>query len=304
MAGKIAVNPNDANRWKSEVLDEVFAALAADHKIVECLVFKGARVLSARLGSGRQSLDLDSNLMRDFVERHPDREEQRRYLEQYVRHAISRHFEAQDPVRFVLQNLTVKTQPPRSHPRGWDAFNIKLKVTDLTRIGVKSLPGIDIDVAAPEELLPTSISMIGKNQALAYTLERIAGEKLRAFLSSLPAYRAKLRKPGESVRAKDLYDLARILRTCPIGKSDFWETVGQEFRIACRSRCIDCLGLDTFVEQWQVTAQTYSKDPTIPADIGIAEARKALEEIVGFMTVKGVIPFEHPLPSLHKLDQY
>jgi hypothetical protein len=257
-------------------------------------------VLNVHLGSGRQSLDLDSNLMRDFVERHPDREEQRQVLERYVHRAISRHFETQDPVRSALQDLTVKSYPPRSHPMGWDAFKIKLKVTDLARIGVKALPGIEIDVAAPEDLLPTSIStaMIGKNRPLAYTLERIAGEKMRAFLSSLPAYRAKLGRPGESVRAKDLYDLARILRTCPIGKSDFWETVGREFRIACRSRYIDCFGLDTFVEQWQVTANTYSRDPTIPKDISIEEARTALEGIVGFMTSNSIIPFEHPMPSL------
>src|SRR5271154_5971806 len=58
------MNPNDFDRWKSEVLDEIFAALAADDEIEECLVFKGARVLNARLGGGRQSLDLDSNLTR------------------------------------------------------------------------------------------------------------------------------------------------------------------------------------------------------------------------------------------------
>jgi Nucleotidyl transferase AbiEii toxin, Type IV TA system len=293
------MNRNDADRWKSEVLDEIFAALAADNQIQECLVFKGARVLNARLGGGRQSLDLDSNLMKEFVERHPNREEQGRYLEHHLKRAIYRHFERHDPVRFELKGLTVKTYPPNSHPMGWDAFKVKVHVDDLNKAGVKGLPRIDIDVAAPEELLATSISpvIIGNDQAFAYTLERIAGEKMRAFLSSLPAHRAKSTKPGELVRAKDLYDLARIHRIRPIEESGFWDTVGQEFRIACRSRYIDCLGLETFTEQWQVTAETYTKDPTIPSDINIAEARSILEIIVGYMKVKGIIPFEHQLPN-------
>ena len=39
--------PRLERRWKSRVLDEVFAALAADPGIGRCLVFKGARVLNA-----------------------------------------------------------------------------------------------------------------------------------------------------------------------------------------------------------------------------------------------------------------
>src|SRR5208282_1656065 len=103
MAGEIAMNQKDADRWKSEVLDEIFAALAADSEIEECLVFKGARVLNARLGGGRQSLDLDSNLIKSFVDQHPDREDQKSYLERYMKRAITRHFEGQDTVRFELK---------------------------------------------------------------------------------------------------------------------------------------------------------------------------------------------------------
>ena len=41
MAGKAAVNRTDADRWRSEVLDEILIALAADNEIEQCLVFKG-----------------------------------------------------------------------------------------------------------------------------------------------------------------------------------------------------------------------------------------------------------------------
>jgi Nucleotidyl transferase AbiEii toxin, Type IV TA system len=293
------MNQTDADRWRSEVLDEIFIALAADGEIEECLVFKGARVLNARLGGGRQSLDLDSNLMKSFVDRHPDREDQKSYLERYMKRAITRHFEDQDTVRFELKGIRITSYPPKLHPMGWDAFKVKLSINDLTKTGVRGLPGIEVDVAAPEELLETSVSAvtIGRNQAHGYTLERIAGEKLRAFLSSLPTYRLKFRKPGETVRAKDLYDLARICRAYSMTNIEFWETAGREFKIACQSRYIDCLGLDTFIERWDITAETYAKDLTIPEDIDIMEARSSLERVVGFLHARGIIPFEHPVPS-------
>jgi hypothetical protein len=205
------MNRKDGERWKSQVLDEIFIALAASEQLDEALVFKGARVLNARLGSGRQSLDLDSNLAAPFVRKCPDREAQRVFLEQEMTRAVHRHFERQDPVRYELTSLKVQTYPPKSHPMGWDAFKVKMNVKDLSR-RVLGLPALEIDVAAPEELLDTSVTIleVGGHRVHAYTLERIAGEKLRAFLSSLPAYRAKVKKPGEAVRAKDLYDVSRI----------------------------------------------------------------------------------------------
>jgi nucleotidyltransferase AbiEii toxin of type IV toxin-antitoxin system len=290
------MNPQDSDRWKSEVLDEIFAALAGDEKLVESLVFKGARILHAHLKGGRQSLDLDSNLIQQFVERIPDRESQKNFLEQHIKGAIARHFERQDPVRYKLR--TVRIRPTAFHPMGWEAFEVKLTIDDLTKPGMRALPGIQVDVAAPEKLLEASISKlkVGNSWAFAYSLNRIAGEKMRAFLSSLPAYRIKIKKPGDSVRAKDLYDLARIQRARPILQSEFWNMVGQEFRIACLSRFIDCDGIETFTQQWDITSQTYTEDPTIPDDIAISEAREALERVVKFMIDDGIIPFEHPLP--------
>ncbi|MCI0465082.1 MAG: nucleotidyl transferase AbiEii/AbiGii toxin family protein [Gemmataceae bacterium] len=289
------MNQAEAERWKSQVLDEIFVALAASEPLDECLVFKGARVLNVRLGAGRQSLDLDSNLAAPFVQKYPNREAQRVFLEAQMTRAIRRHFEQQDPVRYELTALAVRSYPPKSHPMGWDAFKVRMNVHDLTR-SVKGLPAAEIDVAAPEELLDSSVSTIevGGHRVVAYTLERIAGEKLRAFLSSLPAYRAKVKKPGEAVRAKDLYDVARIQRVHAIGQVAFWRRVGQEFRVACRSRCIDCQGLATFQEQWAVTRQTY-EEPTIPKDIPLEEAEATLVAVVRFLEVQGVVPFTFPL---------
>ena len=40
------MNQNDREHWKSRVLDEIFAALAASKPLDEALVYKGARVLT------------------------------------------------------------------------------------------------------------------------------------------------------------------------------------------------------------------------------------------------------------------
>jgi predicted nucleotidyltransferase component of viral defense system len=291
------MSPDDAARWKSALLDQIFVALAASERLDECLIFKGARVLNVRLGGGRQSLDLDSNLDRSFVDRLPDREEQRAFLEQEIAGAIRRHFERQEPVVYDLMALTVRTYPPRSHPMGWDAFKVRINVNDRRR-DVLNFPALEIDVAAPEELLDSSVSeiVVGGHRVHAYTLERITGEKLRAYLSSLPAYRAKVRKPGEAVRAKDLYDLAHVRRICDITQVDFWRLVGQEFQIACRSRYIDCAGLVTFQEQWEVTRGTYEQ-ATIPNDIPFEEAEATLVEVVDFLHSHRFLPFTFPLPQ-------
>jgi Nucleotidyl transferase AbiEii toxin, Type IV TA system len=291
------MNQADGERWKSQVLDEIFVALAASEQLDECLIFKGARVLNLRLGGGRQSLDLDANLAAPFVKNDSDREAQRAFLEEHMVLAVRRHFERQDPVRYELTALTVRTYPPKSHPMGWDAFKVRMNVNDLTR-SVRGLPALEIDVAAPEELLDSSVSIlsVGGHRVIAYTLERIAGEKLRAFLSTLPAYRAKAKKPGEAVRARDLYDVTRIRRVHAIEQVAFWGLVGQEFRLACRSRYIDCQGLATFQEQWDVTRKTY-EEATIPKDIPFEEAETTLVAVVGFLEAQGVVPFTFPLPQ-------
>jgi len=136
---------------------------------------------------------VNSNLTAPFVEKYPDREAHREFLEREITRAVRRHFERQEPVQYELTTLKVQTYPNKSHVMGWDAFKVKISVNDLNR-RVGGLPTLEIDVAAPEEMLDTSIATIdvGGHLAHAYTLERIAGEKPRAFLSTLPAYRAKV----------------------------------------------------------------------------------------------------------------
>ena len=137
------MNQKEGQQWNSQVLDEIFVALAASQRLDEALVYKGARVLNVRLGPGRQSLDLDSNLTAPFVLKYPSRESQREFLEKEMTGAIRHHFERQDLIRYELTTLKVNTYPPKSHPMGWDAFKVKMNVNDL-RKNVKSLPALEI----------------------------------------------------------------------------------------------------------------------------------------------------------------
>lgn len=293
------MNKVQQESWKFEVLNELLQALGKSPEIRENLIFKGALILNHHLETHRKSLDIDSNLDGTFAIQHPDRAGQKDFLEEHVSRAISRHFDSREPVRYELKNLRVDLSPKELHPRGWDAFVIYVSLVDHAYPGVRGLPTLTIDVAAPETLSGDSIAEmeIDGITIRAYTLERIAGEKSRAFLSTLPAYRKKVKKPGEAVRVKDLYDLAQIVRSKPLTDAVFWTTAGREFRIACESRGIDCSGHTSFLEGWPETKKFYQQSPTIPKDISIGEVEAAIAAIVGFWEAIGITPFSYPLPD-------
>ena len=110
--------------------------------------------------------------------------------------------------------------------------------------GVRGLPMLEIDVAAPETLGPDAVETITVKgiPARVYALHRIAGEKLRAYLTSLPAYRRKMQGGDREFRVKDLHDIARILRARPVSDAKFWTEASHEFQLACESRLVDCRG--------------------------------------------------------------
>lgn len=292
------MNLDDSNKWQADVLGHILLALASSKELRDVLIYKGALILNRRLGTDRMSLDIDSNLAQKFVLDFPEKKQQEEFLDTILKSSISKYFNRHDPVRFELASLKIQRSPPKTdHPLGWDAYLIKIKITDYMNLQVRSLPALTIDVAAPEELSEKSVSDmdLGGFPVRAYTLERIAGEKMRAFLSTLPAYRAKVQKPGEAVRVKDLYDLARIHRVKPIDDDIFWGVAGEEFKIACASRCIDCEGLITFKENWGNTKTLYETDSTIPNDVEFDEVDNIITNINALLLRKQIIPFAYPL---------
>jgi hypothetical protein len=294
------MNSTQRQAWLRAALDMAFSALAASDELREKLVFKGARVLALRLGGDqRASYDLDANLLLSFARKHPTRDEQAKVLGDHFRSAISSFAETQDPVRYEVLGLKIEYKPRNNHPLGFDAFFVKVTLRDFANEGIRGLPNLEFDVAAPEELGDKAIAplQVGDDVVYAYTLERIAGEKMRAFLSSLPAYREKVKKPGKIVRVKDLYDLAKILVAHPLDREDFWRTAAEEFRLACSSRYMDCIGMDTFSENIDVTEATYRSDPTLPKDVDFPLAWKSLSQIVEFFGAIEMFPLLYPLPE-------
>ena len=285
--------------WREEALDHIFAALAASDTVAANLVFKGARVLNARLhDEDRQSLDLDANLTTAFLAAYPEREQQLRALQEAVELALRNYFPLQDPVRYEVAQVRVRSKPTSGHPCGWDAFEVNIGLQDLRRSSVVGIPRLTIDVAAPEVLGVNAVSplQVDGHLVAAYTTPRIAGEKLRAFLTSLPAYRTKLKGRHDIVRVKDLFDLVRISRHAPVADTPFWRVAAHEFRIACASRFVDCDGLASFSEQLDVTRVTYTRDKTI-ATISFDDAWSNLALIIGLFEQLAVVPFEFPLPA-------
>lgn len=294
------MNPEQHQKWKDDVLQHVLEAIASNSELREALVFKGARILNFHLNTRRQSLDIDSNLTVEFQQSLPNQKAQAEWFHERVLKALTDYFENQDPVRFAVTSIRVESNPSpaRPHPHGWDMLIVKVRVNDAVNSGVPNLPTLEIEIAAPEELGPSAVEELTLDGASlkAYALHRIAGEKLRAFLTSLQAYRQKMRSNDRAVRAKDLYDLARIIEDRPISNTKFWKAAAEEFSLACRSRFVDCDGLVTFHENWPATQQAYQSDATLNA-VPWSAAAAALATIVGHLTSIGTFPLVHPINS-------
>jgi len=291
---------DEVRAWQNAVLDEVFAAIASDAVLTSILIFKGARVLAQLLpDAARRSLDLDANVTADFLNRYPDSQERAAFVRAQLQAALRRHFEAGSPVRHELEGVRVEPKPPHGHPRGWNALQAQIRIRDLSRPGARGLPALTLDLAAPEwlsEHSTTTLEIAGQ-RVTAYTLERVAGEKLRAFLSTTPAYQVKKLGMRETLRVKDLPDLAKILRQSPISDREFWRVVGEEFRLACESRGVDCAGWSSFEAVESLARETYGKDATVAGAVPFDEAWAAVHAIVDHFAEARVVPFEFPLPE-------
>jgi len=298
------MNSSQQEDWKFGVISQILLGLAKNELLKNVLIFKGALILNEYLPTKRKSLDIDSNLADEFLVDHPTRETREAFLREQFERAISRHFEAQNPVRYELMSLKFELSPRAYHPHGWDGFLVTVTVKDHEKEGVRGLPKLTIDIAAPEALSERSVTNIDYRgvEIRAYSLERVTGEKARAYLSTLPAYCAKMGKIRDTVRAKDLYDLAQIHRIKPLSCTEFWKIAGDEFKLACESRYVDCFGLESFRERWEETRAVFEKSPVIPRDISFENVTSSIEAISSYWQRIGIIPFAFPL--LKNKDPY
>lgn len=296
------MNKESQNRWKNEVLEHILSALAAHESLNQNIIFKGARILNLRLSNtSRQSLDIDSSVDNNCELLKNSDKNIKAYFLREISIALRRFFNKQSPVRYVLTAIKVEMSPRHGgHHFGWLGYKISINIQDNNMPDVRGLPKMEIDIGASEKLSEKAVSDLklpGGYVVRAYTLERIAGEKLRAFLSSLPCYVRKTGKRLDVVRVKDLYDLARIISRHPITDSSFWDIVADEFYSACESRFIDCTGLDSFSENLETTKSIYQNDPTLPTDIKFDKAWKNIAQIVKYFEGLKIIPFTFPVPE-------
>ena len=291
------MNPFQHNQWKDAILAEILRAISRHESLKNVLVFKGARILSIHLGSGRKSLDIDANLPMEFQREEIDHAQQAKWFQTQLSTALRNHFEDQEPVRYELIEVEIEKRPSQErHPRGWDGFLAKFKIVDQKLRDTRGLPTLELDLAAPETVGPDAVCelLLDDIGIRAYALHRIAGEKLRAFLESLPAYRKKMGRNHRAVRAKDLHDLALILAAKPISDTSFWLSAAHEFQLACESRLVDCTCSETFYENWSATETAYQSDPTL-SSFQWKEAEAALGLILNYFDSEKVFPLDFPL---------
>lgn len=294
------MNNRQREDWIFETLTYILKALAGSAALRDIFIFKGAFILNHYLPTHRKSLDIDSNLTSDFYLQYVSREQIISFLNKNVSQAIKRYFERQNPVRYELHSIRVLPRPKNDHPRGWDGFVLNINLRDNEFIGVRGLPAIQIDIAAAERLSIHSIKRLPLDSLsiLAYSLERIAGEKARAFLSSLPTYRLKIKGVEKTTRVKDLYDLARIYRHKSMKDKIFWQIAGEEFKLACESRFVDCNEISSFQEEWASTKTSYENNPLLPKDVPFIEVERTILAVTKYWQDIGIIPFCFPMSSI------
>lgn len=293
------MNPQERARWVQAVLREVLQAAIDAPELREALIFKGAWILNLHLHDDRQSMDIDAAAGPEWVGRHPDLAEQETFLGERFPVAVRRRFEHQNPVRYTLDAVRVERSPPNRHPRGWDMFRVHLTISDRQNPGVRALPAATIEVSAPERLGPHAIEerVIGGETARIYSLQRIAGEKLRAYLTSLPAYRHKRGGGEREFRVKDLHDMVRIVRARPTSDRPFWREAAVEFKMACASRFVDCEGPAVFRQEWAQARIRYEQDRQLTR-IPFEAVDAALNDILAVFVAEGVFPMSFEAPPL------
>jgi hypothetical protein len=105
-------------------------------------------------------------------------------------------------------------------------------------------------------------------------------------------------KTQREIRDKDIYDLALILKHNPLNQNiTFWEKVSKEFKLACKSRFIDCKGIETFEQCLDQVRKKYTDNPIIPNDISFEEAWTGIRKIVHYFDGLDLFPLNHPLPD-------
>lgn len=277
--------------------DFVLDALGKHEALRERLAFKGARILTRYLqDGGRASMDLDATLLAPIQDT-TDRHEHASAISRELKRAIERHVDDQPVVQFYLVDVKVVPKPrQREHHRGWNAFEVVVRLSDRSGRQLHGPSPVKIDIVAPEGLQAGALDQlpIGTGFVRSYSLPLLAGEKLRALLSSLPPHLLKMGSAPRAVRAKDVCDIARIVKKVDFDEA-FWTVAAGHFRHACQERLVDCCGPSAFLDHRSAIAAAYRSDVGLEANIPFEDAWPAFERALVTVSTHCQFPWRFPL---------
>jgi predicted nucleotidyltransferase component of viral defense system len=223
---------------KDYALGYLLAGIAAVPSLRESLVFKGGTCLRKSYFPGyRFSEDLD------FTSRTPwDCEA----LLEELKHAV-RHMEIQLARFGPFQVAIVQERHRGPHPRGQCSFRVRVQFPWMRSADCS----LKIEVAAQEPLLTEPVERRVLHEfpgesveafILAYSLEEVAAEKLRALLQS----RQHVEDHGwVRNRPRDLYDLWHLQRDVPID----WYKVRSILPVKARAYDVTYKGPEDFLDK-------------------------------------------------------
>jgi len=190
------------------VLSWVLAGIGVNQELQNTLIFKGGTALKkCYFGEYRFSEDLDFTARENV----PREDELEKEIQRSCRLAteLAQNF---SPLELKVERYREK----EPHPGDQEAFTIRGKFPWHRQFLVKAM--IEITVDEPIEVEPIRKQIIHgygediSQEVFVYSLEEIMAEKMRAILQHL----RKFKKRGWSrSRARDYYDLWRILNHCP-----------------------------------------------------------------------------------------
>ena len=205
------------------LLSWVLAGIGQVESLRETLVFKdGTALKKCYFGDYRFSEDLDFS----GLEGVPIGEAMERAIGEACR-AASKLLDEYAPVEIACERYTEKDP----HPGGQEAFTIRARFPwqrqPQTRMMIETTVDEMVLKPAPTRQIIHEYGEPLEAKIRVYGLEEIVAEKLRAILQHV----AKLEERGWSrSRARDYYDLWRILGTCEdlMDLSDFASFLGQK----------------------------------------------------------------------------
>lgn len=278
--------PGQVEAWTQGAIDLVLQSIAASPSLRSWIVLKGAQALRLHLSGGRRSKDVDGYLTREFEQQAGTLEERRERIREELRSMLLQSLALLQRTDLSVSRVEVREFRDERTGEVFPEFVLVVYLRQENRVR-PPLP-LELSPSEPSSQLPQTFAL-GSASILVQPLERVCGEKLRAFLSSLPSHRRRMGERPHAARVRDLYDLAQVARLRPTVQSPFWEAVSQEFVLACRSRKVECAGMESFAEGWENTRRAYEREPAY-RDIGFDEVHQVLLSLVSVFAAIGVLP--------------